>query len=160
MSAETERLYALPLDEFVAERDSLAKRLRLEDAEAADAIKKLEKPSVAAWAVNQVRRDRPEDVRQLLDITEELHRVHAKLKSAGASQRLTEAADMQRELISSLVKCAGELLEAGGHAAAEGTLQKVGDTLRAAALDDELRAQLERGCVVKERQAAGFGPLR
>lgn len=159
MSAEIDRLYALPLEEFVAERDALAKRLRKEDREAADAVKALKKPSVAAWAINQVRRDRPDDIRRFLDVTEELHRVYAGLGSAGSRERLAEAAQMQRELIGSLVRCARELLEAGGHASADSTLEKVADTLRAAASDPELREAVAEGRVVREASAAGFGPL-
>ena len=158
--AEVDRLYALPLDEFTRERDELAKRLRKDgEREAADAVKALKKPSVAAWAVNQVRRDRPEDVRRLIEVTEELHRVYAGLSSAGARERLEEAADMQRDLIRSLVRCASQLLEAGGHNASEANLTKVADTLRAAALGEDLRAQVSAGTVVKEQRAAGLGPL-
>ena len=159
-AAEIERLYALPLEEFTRERDELAKRLRGEgEREAAAAVKALAKPSVAAWALNQVRRDRPEDVRRLLEVTDELHRVYADLSAAGARERLGEAADIQRELIRSLVRCAGELLEAGGGSASEATLAKVADTLRAAGLDDELRQRLSEGRVVREQRAAGLGPL-
>ncbi len=159
-SGEIDRLYALPREEFTRERDELAKRLRKEgERDAAAAVKALKKPSVAAWAVNQVRRDRPEDVRRLLEVTEELHRVYAGLSSAGARERLAEAAEMQRELIRSLVRCAAELLEADGHSASEATLSKVADTLRAAALDEALRVQVSAGTVVKEQRAAGLGPL-
>ena len=160
LAGEIDRLYALPLEEFTAERDELAKRLRKDgDRDAAAEVKALKKPSVAAWAVNQVRRDRPEDVRRLLDVTEELHRVYAGLSSAGARERLSEAADMQRDLIQSLVRCAQQLLDAGGQSANEQTLGKVADTLRAAALDDDLREQVAEGRVVKEQRAAGLGPL-
>jgi hypothetical protein len=159
-AADIDRLYALPLDEFTSERDDLAKRLRKEgDRDSAAAVKALRKPSVPAWAINQVRRDRPDDVRALLDVTEELHRVYAGIASAGARERLGEAADMQRDLIASLTRCAGQLLDAGGHRATETTLAKVADTLRAAALDEELREQIAAGRVVKERRAAGLGPL-
>jgi succinate dehydrogenase/fumarate reductase flavoprotein subunit len=159
-AGEIDRLYSLPLEEFTRERDELAKRLRKDgDADAAAAVKALKKPSVAAWAVNQVQRDRPEEVRELIEVTEELHRVYAKLSSAGARERLEEAAEIQRRLIQSLVRCAKQLLEAGGHGASDETLTKVADTLRAAALDEEVREQVGRGRVVKERRAAGLGPL-
>ena len=160
LAGEIDRLYALPLEEFTAERDELAKRLRKkDDRDSAAQVKALKKPSVAAWAVNQVQRDRPDEVRELIDVTEELHRVYKKLSSAGARERLEEAADMQRKLIQSLVRCASQLLEAGGHAPTDATLQKVADTLRAAALDTDVREQLARGRVVKEQTAAGFGPV-
>ena len=158
--ADIDRLYSLPLAEFTPERDELAKRLRKDgDADAANAVKALKKPSVAAWAVNQVQRDRPDEVRELIDVTEELHRVYKKLSAAGARERLEEAAEMQRKLIQSLARCASQLLEAGGHAPSDATLQKVADTLRAAALDADVREQLAHGRVVKEQRAAGFGPV-
>jgi hypothetical protein len=159
-SGEIDRLYALPLEEFTRERDELARRLRKEGArDAAAAVKALKKPSVAAWAVNQVRRDRPDDVRRLLEVTDELHRVYKGLSAAGARERLGEAADMQRDLVRALVRCAEQLLEAGGHSASEQTLGKIADTFRAAALDSELREQVSAGRVVKEQRAAGLGPL-
>ena len=159
-AGEIDRLYALPLDEFTAERDELAKRLRKEgDADAADTVKALKKPSIAAWAVNQVQRDRPDEVRELIDVTTELHRVYKKLSSAGARERLEEAADIQRKLIQSLVRCAAQLLEAGGHPASDATLGKVADTLRAAGLDVDVRERVAQGRVVKEQRAAGLGPL-
>ena len=69
--ADIDRLYSLPLAEFTPERNELAKRLRKDgDTDAAAAVKALKKPSVAAWAVNQVQRDRPDEVRELIDVTE------------------------------------------------------------------------------------------
>ena len=44
------RLYQLPLEEFTAARNALAK----EAGPKAGEIKQLEKPSTAAWAVNQL----------------------------------------------------------------------------------------------------------
>lgn len=57
------------------------------------------------------------------------------------------------------MRCAAELLDAGGHGSNEATLTKVADTLRAAALDEELREQVSQGRVVREQRAAGLGPL-
>lgn len=62
LEAEIDRLYATPLDEFVRERDELARRLnRAADREAGARVKALRKPTVGAWALNQtVRRRRAE----------------------------------------------------------------------------------------------------
>jgi hypothetical protein len=46
-----DELYALPLAEFTAARNALAKTLKGDDAAA---VKRLEKPSVVAWSVNQL----------------------------------------------------------------------------------------------------------
>ena len=53
--AELDALYTAPLDQFVARRDALAKRLK--EAGAADEsrrVKSLRKPSVVAWAINRL----------------------------------------------------------------------------------------------------------
>jgi hypothetical protein len=49
--AAIDRLYALPLAEFTAARNALAKILPKDDAAA---VKRLEKPTTVAWAVNQL----------------------------------------------------------------------------------------------------------
>ena len=54
---DVDELYGLPLDEFVPARNALARELKGagEPAEAAE-VAALRKPSVAAWAVNQLVR--------------------------------------------------------------------------------------------------------
>ncbi len=53
MLDEADDLYGLPLEEFTAARDALAKRLRGEKRrEDADAVKALKRPSVAAGAIS------------------------------------------------------------------------------------------------------------
>src|SRR5919202_1156757 len=65
---DADDLYGLALDAFVPDRDALAKRLRADgDRAAADEVKALRKPSVAAWAVNQAVRSQPKAARALWD---------------------------------------------------------------------------------------------
>ncbi|HEX8105745.1 MAG TPA: hypothetical protein VF533_24225, partial [Solirubrobacteraceae bacterium] len=57
LDAEVDALFALPLEEFVPARDALAKALRAEKRrEDAKAVAALRRPSLGAWAVNQVVR--------------------------------------------------------------------------------------------------------
>ena len=66
---EIDELFALPLDEFTAARNALAKRLKQDgDGETAEAVRTLAKPTVAAWAVNQLARHDAEAVRSLLNV--------------------------------------------------------------------------------------------
>src|SRR6266498_1826918 len=52
-----ERLYGLPLEGFVAARDEAVRHLRQDGkAEAAEQVAELRKPTVSAWAVNQLAR--------------------------------------------------------------------------------------------------------
>ncbi len=63
-----EQLYALPPERFVTVRNGIADRLRAAGCEAeADAVRRLKRPTRAAWALNQVARARPEVIEALLD---------------------------------------------------------------------------------------------
>src|SRR6201990_1669766 len=67
MADEADRMYGLPLEEFVSERDAAAKALRRAgDRDAANALAKLPKPTPAAWAANQVARTEPEILDEFL----------------------------------------------------------------------------------------------
>ena len=67
LEADIDRLYGVPLDEFVAERDQLAKRLNKDgDREAGARVKALRKPTVGAWALNQAVRRRRKETAALL----------------------------------------------------------------------------------------------
>src|SRR5258705_13065446 len=61
-------LYRGDPEGFVAARDALAKRLRDEgrDADAAE-VKKLRRPTVAAWALDRLADDAPDAIRELPD---------------------------------------------------------------------------------------------
>src|SRR5256885_1710261 len=55
-----DELYGLPLRDFTKARDDHARRLRKEGRrEVADAVKALRKPTLPAWALNQLARRRP-----------------------------------------------------------------------------------------------------
>jgi hypothetical protein len=54
---EVDRLYSLQIEEFVAARNELSRRLKnVGDTSAADEVKQLVKPNVAAWTINQLSR--------------------------------------------------------------------------------------------------------
>src|SRR5690606_33956670 len=66
-------LYALPLEEFVAARNALAKRAKSEaSAELAASIKALRKPTTTAWLANQLARERADTVDELVGLGEQM----------------------------------------------------------------------------------------
>jgi hypothetical protein len=153
--SESDRLYALPLEEFVRERDALAKRLRDEgNREEADAVKRLRKPSVVAWAVNQLAHRRPDELGRFLETADRLRDAQT-----GRSGDFAEAAAAERDAVRKLTRTAGSLLSESGRSASGATLDRVARTLHAAAADDEARAELERGVLTEEVEATGFGGL-
>ena len=154
--AEIDRLYALPLDEFVPQRDALAKRLRAEDREAAAAVKALRKPTAGAWALNQAVRRRRKETQALLAAGERLRAAHATLLSGGGRDELRAAMDDQRTLAAALADCAEAIASETGKSG-PALKERVRSTLHAAALDPEVREQLARGRLVREREAVGLG---
>jgi hypothetical protein len=142
-----DELYAAPQDEFVARRDALAKELRGSgDRAAADAVKKLRKPSVSAAAVNRVVRDSPDDVEALLAAGEALRQAQL---GGGDRDAIRAAARDEREAVEELVGKIGKLSPAA--------VEEVRETLHAAATDEEVRDLVRRGVLTEARSAAGFG---
>jgi len=148
-----ERLYSADLDAFVKERTAAAKDLRGrgERGEAA-AVAKLPKPSVAAWIVNQLARAEAGPTGKLLEAGARLRDVQL---GAGSASDLRAAADAQEAALRSLMRSA-ERIAAGRGSATPATLDRVRETLHAAALDAELAEQVRRGVLVREERAVGF----
>ena len=154
-----DRLYGLPLDEFVRERDEVAKRLRRDgERDAADKIKGLRKPSAGAWALNQAIRRRRKETDALLAAGERLRAAHEALLSGGAAAALREAMQEERELASGLADCAEAIASETGKSG-PALRERVRSTLHAASVDDEAREELSKGRFVREREAVGLGPF-
>src|SRR5689334_21043185 len=156
--AEIDDLFALPLDEFTAARNELAKRLKREgDAEAAAQVQALPKPSVAAWAVNQLARREPEAVRSLLNVAARLRSAQERsLKGERAADELRAAQAEERETIRSLTRASEAVLRAAGRPASGPTLERVSSLLRAAAVDEPGRTALREGRLSGEVEVSGF----
>ena len=157
---EIDRLYALPLEEFTAARDELARRRRSEtDAAAGDAVKQLRKPSVAAWALNQVRRSDPERCEALIDAGGRLREAHERLLSGGERESLEQAVEDERRLVVEVASEAERELASAGRSTGGALQEKLRATLHAVASDVEAREAFIRGRLVREHEASGFGPL-
>ena len=150
-AAEAVRLYGLPLDEFIAERDATAKRLRADDREAAAAIRKLRKPSAAAAAINRAVRADPDAAAKLLEAGERLEAAQSAAISGSAGD-LREAAAEQGDAVERLMETVAD--ELGGRGA---IADRARETLRAIAADPGLREQFAAGTLVREAEAVGFG---
>jgi hypothetical protein len=154
-SDEVERLYGLPLDEFVAERDAAAKRMRSAgDREGAARVKALRKPTVPAGAINRAVRADPEAAEALQAAGERLEAAQAEAVSRGDAAALREASSEHADAIERLMTAVQRELGRTGGAAA---VDRARETLRAAAGDEELGAELAAGAVVRDREGVGFG---
>jgi hypothetical protein len=155
---EVDRLYDLPLDEFTAARNELARRLKRDgDDEAADRVRGLAKPSVAAWSINQLARRDEEGVRSLLNVGARLRSAQERsLKGERAADELRAAQAEERDVVRRLTQRAGELLRDMGRPATGATLERVSSTLRAAALGEPGRTALREGRLTGDVEVSGF----
>ncbi len=157
--SEAHDLYGLPLDRFVPERTALARTLRDRgQREEAAKVGKLPKPSIAAWAVNQLVRTQRRAVSDLFDAGDVLQRAQEDLLSGRSDgDALRKAAERERAAVEALMERARGLLSSEGHELSQATLDRVADTLHAAAVDEEARPQVREGCLDKELRHAGLG---
>jgi hypothetical protein len=157
LEAEIDRLYGVPLDEFVAARDGLAKQLSRDgQREAGARVKALRKPTVGAWALNQALRRRRAEKEALLATAERLREAQESLLSGGDPADLREAVREERALTSALAESAEAIASETGKSG-PALRDRVRATLHAAALDEEARAELEAGRFTREREAVGLG---
>lgn len=155
MERELDRIYQVPLGEFTAARDELAKRLRDEgEREQADEVKKLRKPTAAVWLVNRLSSERELDVQRLAKAGEALGKAQA---GGLSSEEFASARDEEQRSLERLYQAAGELAEREGVGAP--SVERATQTLRAASLTDEGRKLLKQGRLTEELQAPGFEAL-
>jgi hypothetical protein len=159
VSVDLDDLYGLPLDRFIPERATLARELRSGgEREQAAAVAALRKPSVAAWAVNQLIRTQRREVDRLWAAADALRDVQTSVLSGSANARdLRSAAEDERAAVDALVDSARGLLSSGGHELSAATVERVAETLHAAALDDDARAHVTEGRLVRELRHVGLG---
>jgi hypothetical protein len=156
-----QELYGLPPGEFTQARDALVKKLRADkERELANEVKALRKPTLAAWALNQLVRNRRKDVDNLLAAGRELRQAQEKLVGSGERAGFQRAAAKERELVAQLARDAAALAAEAGEGSPQGLEEKLAATLHAASLDEQTATELDAGRVLRERQpVAGFGGL-
>jgi hypothetical protein len=161
LDAALAALYQLPLEQFVATRDQLARRLRdAGDLATARHVADLRRPPVSAWAANQLAHAAPNAVAELLDAGAALRQAQqdALAGQAGAARQLRTATAQLRAAITRLSARAETLLVRAGHAASDATLARLAATLQAAATGDAAtRAALAQGRLPGDLDPAGFG---
>ncbi|GAB2989883.1 hypothetical protein LWP59_07675 [Amycolatopsis acidiphila] len=127
-----DELFAAKREDFTALRDERAKQAR-PDRAVADRIAGLRKPTVAAWLVNQVSRNCPEEIDQLAELGESLRRAHQEL----AGPQLRTLSRRRHEVIEMLSKRAHWLARKAGYAFSDATGRQVEDTFEAAVSDEQ-----------------------
>jgi hypothetical protein len=156
---EPDDLYGLALDRFIPERTELARALRADQRrEEAAAVAALRKPSVAAWAVNQLVRSQGAAVHELYEAGDALREAQADLLAGSGDGRALRAAnERERAAVDTLVAAGRGLLDSDGHELSPSVVERVADTLHAAALDVDAREQVRAGRLERELRHVGLG---
>ena len=122
---EIDALFKLPLAEFTGARNELAARLKKGGRQNdADRVKLLAKPSVSAWAVNQLYWDHR-------DAFDDLIALGKRFRPAQKPADMRESLEVRRDVLSNLSDLATELLTEAGHNPSLDTLRRVTATLEA-----------------------------
>lgn len=133
-------LYAEPLDRFIAARDELARQVQRESPERSQEIRKLPKPTLPAWVVNQLYRQEPGRFRALLTAGERLQQAQRVVLGGGVRAAFDQAIVQEKACVEALLPAARELLTRAGRQHSGAAIDRVRDNLRALARSPEAKA--------------------
>lgn len=124
-------LFQLPLNEFTAARNALAKSAGKDGA----AIRELNKPPLAAWAVNQLYWQDRDTYETLIDAANEMRRTH-KAVIEGKDADLRSAGREHEIALEAALKSALAIMNESGNPVTDATRQAILNTLRALPADE------------------------
>jgi hypothetical protein len=152
LDAALDELYGVDPDEFVATRKRLAAELKAEGATSvAKEVQGARRPTVAAWALNQLRRRETDRLAEFLARSRDLRNA--------SRDELRDAMAAQRTAFNALADAALGVL---GARANDGYRTQITATLHAATADEAVAAQLAQGRLTREIAEVGFpasGPV-
>ncbi len=156
-----DHLFTLPLGDFVAARNELARRLKASgDKETAKRISKLPKPSISAWAINQLVRRHPELITALLASLDRQRKLMVGGLGAEIDKTaLKDAKQAENETIGKIERALPPILEDGGHASGRPSIERCVKAIRAAAVHPVGRPLLENGHLTVDFDSVGFEAL-
>jgi hypothetical protein len=149
LETEIDQLYQLPLEEFTTARNGLARTAGPDAAE----VRKLAKPPMAAWAVNQLYWKRRDVYDALIEAATAVRKTH-KAILGGRHADLREPAKEHDQALESALKATLTILQEAGHPATDSTRQTVLTTLRA------LPTDVTPGRLTEALQPGGFEMLQ
>lgn len=148
IEAEIDRLYQLPLDEFTPARNALAEKA----GTGAARIRRLLKPPMAAWAINQLYWQHGDLWDALVAAAENAQRAHRAVL-AGKAADVRAASKVHEDAVDRALRATLAWLAEAKHPATDTTKHAIGTTLRAVPGDEP------PGRFTRTLQPAGFGML-
>jgi hypothetical protein len=159
LSDELDALFKRTLSEFIDARNDLAKRLKRSGrADDANLVKALAKPSVSAWAVNQLHWNHREEFDQMLSTAQRFRQAQAS-RTAGTSADMRASIEAHSEAVSRLSELAAALLRDAGHNPAADTIHRITTTLEAVSAYASLPDSPTPGRLTRDLGPPGFDSL-
>lgn len=153
---DVDALFSLPLSEFIGARNALAVRLKKAGrGDEADQVKALAKPSISAWAVNQLYWQHRNVFDQLISTGQRFRKAQTASKVAD----IHEALDSRREALSHLSDLTTTLLRDAGHNPSPETVHRVATTLEALSVYASLPGGPALGRLTQDVDPPGFDSL-
>ncbi|TQK42655.1 hypothetical protein FBY35_4083 [Streptomyces sp. SLBN-118] len=138
----TDELYALYPADFTAARNARAAAVRKAgDRELAGQIQALRRPTISAWAGNQLVRRQPDQVQTLISLGEGLRQAHRDLDG----EQLRELSRQQHALVGAVARQARQLAAEAGHPVSEGVQYEIEATLHAVLADSQAAQEWAAG---------------
>lgn len=149
-----DELYGKPRADFIAARNARAREAATDGrSELAAALRRLRKPTAAAWLANALVRSRPRALAQLLELAARMQSAQAHLDGT-ALRRFSE---QRRELVTSLSKEARRLAADQGESIGEAVVRELEQTLDAASFDPASAAELQGARLTSALAYSGMG---
>jgi hypothetical protein len=159
LEGEVDELFKLPLSEFIGARKTLAARLKKEgQADQANRVQALAKPSVSAWVVNQLYWEHRDAFDRLVASGEDFRRAQSS-RLAGKTADLRAPLEARREALSELTKLATALLEDADHNPTLDMIRRITTTLEGVSAYASLPDDLAPGRLTHDVDPPGFDTL-
>ncbi|MEO7236549.1 MAG: hypothetical protein ABIW80_14405, partial [Lapillicoccus sp.] len=149
-------LYGLAPDAFLEARGRLVAAAKADrDTGLAKAIASVRKPTAAAWAVNQLVRQRQEEVERLLELATALHEA----QNAMDGPALKSLGRQRTTLVDELVRATAEVAQEAGGTLSAPVAGQVRETFVAALASTPAAEAVGSGQLTRALSYAGFGEV-
>jgi len=150
------QLYGLAPDEFLDARRQLVLATKTAgEPDLAKAIGALRKPTVAAWAVNQLTRRQPDQIERLLTLAASLHDAQERVDGPA----LKELGRERTKLIDELVRSCMQTVQKAGGSLTPSAANQMRETFVAALASTAATDAVASGQLTRALSYAGFGDV-
>jgi hypothetical protein len=157
--SDVDALFQLSPPQFVSARNALAAQLKKAGRDDASArVKSLPKPSISAWAINQLYWKHRAAFEKLLATGERFRQAQAS-RLAGRNADIRRLLNERRDELSAMARLAAEILKRASGSAPPGVMRRITASLEALSAYGALAGAPRPGRLVEDVDPPGFDAL-